>query len=258
MLQVVSNDANGKCEKEMTKMSANYMPAIRDTKTVVGNLKQARSDVGSGGGTGETYLKIDDRGGALTFGQEQNPLPPGGRFVVGLHAFAHGYIDMRDGQVSERRVVPMAQQSARPVPPNGYGTYEQGGPRDVTEIQLNSIEEPGFNLVYTAWGVSSANRIRNLLDAAIVHCESPDGEAGFVHPVIIPKSGKYYSKKFKRDVWHFDFDVVDWLHNDGATLLSSHGPVRSIEDAKGGPAPWDDPDEDDDEMSAEERELLKA
>lgn len=233
-------------------MTTSYMPAIRDTRTVVGNLRQARSDVGSGGGTGETYLKVDDRGGAMTFGQEANPLPPNQRFVVGLHAFSHGYIDMRDGQVVERNVVPMAQQAQRPVPPNGYGTYEQGGARDVTEVQLNSVDEPGFNLVYTAWGVSSANRIRNLLDAAILHAESPDGEAGFVHPVIVPKSSKYYNKKFKRDVWHFDYDVVDWLHNDGKTLLSAKGGGAPQEDAR---APWED---DDEGMTDEERELLRA
>lgn len=199
------------------------LPATRNQATQIGNLRAARSEVGSGEGTGDTFLKINDDNGAITFGQSQNPLPPDHKFVVGLHNFLHGYIDMRDGKVADRKVVSMAQQPQRPVPAGEYGTFEKGGPRDVTELVLNSIDEPGFKLTFTAWGVSSANRIRNLLDTAILHTESPEGAGGYIHPVVIVKAGKYYNKKFKRDVWHFDYDVVDWLHTDGTTLLSVGG-----------------------------------
>lgn len=230
-----------------------YMPALRNAGTIVANLRAARSDVGSGGGSGETYLKIDDRDGEMTFGQEQNPLPPDHKFVVGLHNFLHGYIDMRDGQVQERKVVPMAQQPDRPVPTGGYGTYESGGPRNVTEIVLNSIDEPGFNLTFTAWGVSSANRIRNLLDAAILHSESPEGAGGYIHPVIEVRAGKYYSKKFKRDVYHFDYTVVDWLHTDGSQLLSAHGgQIEQMNGNDGDAPPWED------DLTEQEEELLGA
>ena len=115
---------------------------------------------------------------------------------------------------------------------------------------MASIDEPGFNLTFTAWGISSANRVRNLLEQALNHAATPDGQAGFIHPVIIPKSGMYRSKKYSRDVWHFDYVVVDWLHADGKTLLSA-GARPAVTGNGGGSdadederAPWDDEDVD--------------
>lgn len=225
-------------------MSDQYLQPTGAAGDFLGNLRAALQGVGSGGGTGDTFLKVDDRTGGLTYGQERIPLPEGSRFVAGLQGFRHGYISMNGGQVEERNVVPMMAQPARPAPPGGrYGTYEGGGPRDVTEVELNSVDEPGFNLVYTAWGVSSANRVRNLLEQALNHVNTPDGQGGFVHPVIVPKAGMYRSKKYKRDVWHFDFDVVDWLHTDGKTLLSQGG-RPAVQDGNGR-APWEDEEVDD-------------
>lgn len=228
-----------------------YVQPVGLTGDYLANLRAARSSTGAGQGTGETFLKIDDRTGQMTYGQERVPLQDGHRFVVGLHGFRHGYIDMQGGQVVDRNVIPMVT-GARPTPPGGkYGTYEGGGPRDVTECEMSSIDEPGFRLVFTAWGISSANRIGNLLEIAVVHAEGPEGRSGYVHPVIVPKAGKYYSKKYSRDVWHFDFELVDWLHNDGETLLSDTGGKLEAQASNGGEAPPFD-----DDMTDAERDLL--
>jgi hypothetical protein len=243
----------------------NYLPATAlNSKQAVENLRSAAAQVGSGTGTGETYLKVDDRSGRMTFGQEQSPFPPNHRMVVGLHTFTHGYLVMAGTKVVERHLVPMVSQPNRPVASVYATKFGQDGAKDVTEITLNSIDEPGFSLVFTAWSVSSANRVRNLLEQAVVHAETPEGAGGFVHPVIVPKSGHYPLKGFTnqetgevvpaRDVHHFDFDIVDWLHTDGKTLLSQHG--GAIEAPNGEErAPWDD-GEDEDGMTDAERELL--
>lgn len=258
-------------------MSTSYLPVVGNMSAVLENLRAARQEVGSGSGSGDTFLKIDDKTGALTFGQESNPVPAGMRWAVALQSFQHGYIDMQDGKPKERNVIPM-MQGARPMPKGGsttreidpqtkqlsgkvrtlapgeYGTYEGGGPRDTTEIVLTSLDEPGFNLTFTSWGKSSANRVGTLLEKAIVHCESPDGDAGFIHPVILVKSSKYHNKTFRRDVHHFDFDLIDWLHADGKTLLSQHGGAIADQSAdEDGPAPWED-----EGLTDEERELLNA
>lgn len=235
---------------------AQYMTTTGSDEAALANLETAMQNVGSGAGTGETFLKIDDRTGAMTYGQERIPFPDGHRMVVGLHGFRHGYIDMQGGQVVDRAVVPMVSQPTRPVPPGcRYGSYSKGGPRNVTEIELNSIDEPGFRLVFTAWGTSSANCIRNLLGEALQHARSPDGQAGFKHPVIVPRAGKYPlkgrppSKEFPegiaaRDIWHFDYEIVDWLHVDGSTLLSTG--ARPAVEGNGAeePAPWEDAEDD--------------
>ena len=245
-------------------MSNQYMPAVAQTAQAVANLRQAASSIGSGGSSGETYLKVDDRSGALTFGQERTPFPPNHRCVVSLQSFCHGYIEMQGGKPNraQSRMVPMVSQSQRPTPAGPYATGMGDGPKDTTELTLNSLDEPGFNVVFTAWSKSSSNRVRNLLEKAIVQMDTPGGQAGFINPVIIPKSGHYWQKAFTdpltgqavpaRNVHHFDFEIIDWMHNDGQTLLSSRGGAITQQDE---PAPWDD---EDDDTSPEERELLRA
>jgi hypothetical protein len=221
------------------------------------NLGAAALGVGSAG-TGDTFLKVDDRTGALTFGQERLPLPPGERHAVHTHNFRHGYIDMQGGQVVDRHVVSMAEHPDRPVPAKGYGTF-QGGPRDVSEIVLHNIDQEGQPLTFTAWGKSSANRLRSLLIETKNHRDTPDGRAGYIHPVIIPKSSSYHQSARKlpdgteipaRTVHHFDYEIVDWLHADGKRLLKQHSSATA-EMAAREPAPWDD-----EGMTEAERDLL--
>lgn len=232
---------------------SNYLSTIGDFKSFANNLTAARQEVGSGAGAGDTYLKVAKGSGALTFGKEDTPLPPGHRFVVGLHEITHGYIVSTGagGTIIERHMVPMAH-GPRPVPPGGqYGTFEDGGARNATEVSLSSIDEPGFKLTFTAWGPSNANRVGNLLDTAIVHLQSPDGQSGFIHPIVVVKSGSYKHKTYGM-IHHIDFEVVDWLHTDGQQLLSDRGgAIGEVRE----PAPWEDDDAD---LTEAEKELLRA
>ena len=95
--------------------------------------------------------------------------------------------------------------------------------------------------------------MRNLLDLAISHAETPDGKNGFVHPVIEVRAGKGHQKAKRkpdgtvipaRDVHHFDFGLIDWLHEDGKTLLSSriNAELDAEIDAESA-APWEDDSE---------------
>jgi hypothetical protein len=59
---------------------------------VAKNLQAAATTVGVGSGSGATYLKIDDRTGACTFGANRDPVPMKHRFAVNLRSFSHGYI----------------------------------------------------------------------------------------------------------------------------------------------------------------------
>jgi hypothetical protein len=55
------------------------------------NLRAAAATTGSGQG-GASFLKVDDRSGALVVGANRDPFPSKHRYVVGLHTFYHGYI----------------------------------------------------------------------------------------------------------------------------------------------------------------------
>ena len=231
---------------------SNFLSTVDNFREFAANLTAARQDVGSGPGTGYTYLRVNKATGTLTYGPANTPLPPTSRFVVGLHEITHGYIvSSPDRKVEDRNMIPMAH-GPRPVPPNGkYGSYDDGGARNATEIVLSSINDPGFKLVHTSWGSSNANRIGTLLDEALVHLNSPDGRAGFVHPVVIIKSGNYKHAKYGV-IYHIDFDLVDWLSKDGQTLLSKRGSDPAHQPAASAA------DEDDDDLTDAERELLGA
>ena len=152
-------------EQERNGSMKNYLATINDVTSLADNLRAARQEVGSGAGCGDTFLKVDDRTGEITFGQENAPLPAGHRFVVGLHEINHGYVVSTPppAKVLERRLVPMAQGGARPTPPSGqYGTYEQGGARDVVEIGLSSVDEPGFQVDVHGVGIEQREPHRQL------------------------------------------------------------------------------------------------
>ena len=233
----------------------NYLPTISDVTSLADNLRAARLEVGNGPGmAGSTILKVHHLTGEVTFGQDKTPLPKDHKFVVGLHNIVHGYLVCTPPPVKvlERHVTPMAQGGTRPTPPDGkYGTYETGGANDATVISLSSIDEPGFELEFTAWGSGyNANRIGDLLDKTVVHMGTADGQSGFVHPVVTITSAFDANKKWGRDIWFIDFVYVDWLHRDGKTLLSE----RAIQiDGDGHERmPWDD----EDSLTDNERELL--
>ena len=267
---------------------ASNLTTVGSLKNLADNLRAARADIGSGGGSGETYLKVVKGTGQLIFGAERTPLPPNHRFAIHLEDVYHGYlVSTIDKQITERHLVPLSQGGQRPIPPGGhttraldvnrkptdqiitlapgeYGTYEGGGPRNATVVNFNSVDEPGFRLSFTAWGPSNANRIGNLLDQAIVHLGSAEGQAGFIHPVVILKGNNYQQKDYGR-VDHLDFEpgingslAVDWLHVDGKTLLSQRAKTAIEDSAKPSAqteerAPWDD-----DDTTDREREFLNA
>src|SRR5688500_16744222 len=117
----------------------------------------------------------------------------------------------------ERHMVPMHEQPVRPTPPGGYRTkFGESGPQDATEMTLTDLNEPGFELTFTAFGVSSANRVRKLLMDALNHLGTEDGQRGFVHPVILVTPEHYFHQAQGREIHHFGYAIVDWLRDDGA------------------------------------------
>ena len=231
----------------LTTTTKTFMPAMpANTANAVANMRAATHSTGAGG-TGDTYLVINKDTGNITFGPENVPLAEDRRtFVVPMQSFLHGYIVNVGGKPAERHLVQMSAQPNRPVPPGGYVAYPQDGPRNATEITLCSTIEKGFNVTFTSWSVSHDNRIRRLLENLLAQSETPAGQQGFLHPVIKLKAGSYHSAKKGGMLYHFDYELVDWLHNDGLTFLSkSDGEaliaVQEPEEDEG--VAWDDDDE---------------
>jgi hypothetical protein len=140
----------------------------------------------------------------------------------------------------QRHMVAMWEQPVRPTPPGGYRTkFGEAGPQDATEVTLTDLDEPGFELTFSAFGVSNANRVRSLLEDALTHLETEDGQRGFVHPVIRVTPESYYHSGQGREIHHFGYVIVDWLRDDGALLSKNPAPPKVDGPDEGEPAPWD-------------------
>jgi hypothetical protein len=137
----------------------------------------------------------------------------------------------------------MIEQPVRPVPAAGYAKkFGEPGAKNATEIKLSSLDEPGYELTFTAMGISNENRLRALLEEAIANFDTEGGQAGYVHPVVLITPGHYFHQTQGREIFHFDFTTCDWMNGNG-DLWSK----RSARPKKGGPrgaapaaaAPWD-------------------
>ena len=240
---------------------ANLVPTISNFNDFIAGLTAAKQDIAGGSG-GDNFLSVDKQTGALTFGMARTPLPPNRRkYVIPLHEMTYGYlITSADKKVLERVMIPVST-GPRPIPPGGkYGTYEQGGPRNATEINLISVDEPGFRLNFRAWGPSNEFVIGNLLQTAIAHVHSADGKRGYIHPVLEIKAGSYKQKAYG-NIHTLAYEIYDWLHKDGELLLSqaADAKVAKLEAVETGDQDGvvTDAEPDDDDLTELERDLMR-
>jgi len=220
-------------DKPKTKLPAAKLKAVE-------NLRAAMHDVGSGGrGGGWPYLKHDDRTGVFTCGPTRDPVPLTHRYAVNLGSFVHGWIDFDTG---DRELVPMWQQPVRPVPARGYRVaYGEKGAVNITGITLTDLDEPGNGYEFQPSGVCSANRIRSLGEESIVHIGTEDGQAGFVHPVILIRDESFEHKTLGREIHHFGYVIVDWLDDNGRLASENQGGGAKLPPggkAAAAAAPW--------------------
>ena len=156
-------------------------------------------------------FRINHKTGAITFAPNNSPLPPDFTWVVPAHGIRHGYVVAgADGRVISRHLVQMATDP-RPEPPGPYVAYGQPGPRKLTSVLLNCVEEPGFHMVADVYGEHGSAAVRRLIGAIIEH-----GLGALPHPVIKLRAGAVRSARHGI-VWHFDFDLVGWT--DGLRIV---------------------------------------
>ena len=246
---------------QLTTTARGFMPAMPTTseQDVLANLEAIE---GGGGGGGGLFLSINRTTGELTFGNERTPLPADRcRFVVPRDSILHGYIVHENNKPRNRVLVPMVRQSVPPNPPGGFAEYPNDGARTAKELTLFSVDEPGFALTFTSWAVSHDDQIDRLRQNIITQMKTTkEGTEGFVNPIIRLKAGFYTNKH--GTIYHFDYDILGWLHLDGRQVYwTSDGPPPVLKEAQvqddGEEADWDD-GEDDEEMTEEDRELLRA
>lgn len=174
---------------------------------------QAAAPAQRRGGKGETYARIDCRTGARTFGRDDTPLPDH-RFAVPWREVAWGYKEFAGKTVVKAAMKPIAA-GACPMPAGDFTPYGVDGPKACMELRLCSLNEPGFGPIYSCLNDSGSSRILDLWGEITAQYQvNPQ----FANPVV-----KLVSDSFTNSygtTFVLTYDIVDWLHDDGTTLLS--------------------------------------
>jgi hypothetical protein len=180
-----------------------------------------------------TKLRVD-----LTTGQvlmrmdEAVPVPSDWLWAVEPHGFESGYVLFdKDGREWGRELVNLSSGLPVPVPDFGFVEYGQTGPRPALRLTMWSLEEAGFPAVYTATGRHAQGEIWRLVNEVLEQFNRPAGQAGFVCPVVRIRPRSFLAPN-KRDCFYFSWELVDWLHSDGARRQSEdveHGPALVVQ-----------------------------
>jgi hypothetical protein len=202
------------------KKRKNLPAKISDLKR---SLMAAAASMGPARGGGN-FLKVDDRTGAMIVGINRDPFPTKHRYAVNLRTIAHGYIVFGEPGGTREVIVPMVDQDVKPVPAGGYAeVFSEAGAKDAVRIYLTDLDEPGYEVKFDALGKSNANRVRQLFYDSLAHLDTEEGLAGFVHPVIRAFSGHYFHKVQGREIFHLDYEIIDWLSDDDNGGLAKAG-----------------------------------
>jgi len=190
------------------------LPSTATSDAILKNLAVARITTGSGGGGGDgrRFMRVCHKTGAITHGKEDLPVPDH-RYAVKFAEMLHGYTEWRGGTVTSKVLKPMAL-SPLPMPASPYVGFGEDGPRKTIELNLYSVDEPGFVL--------------------IEHC----------NPIIEQNSDSYVSRATGQRTYTWAYKIVDWASDTG--VLQSQARIAGNgggNGAEAAPAPWDNQDD---------------
>ena len=225
--------------KKKKKLPANISGLKKALMAAASSIGPARA--------GKLWLRLDDRNGAMTVGAAADPFPTSCRYAINMRTVAHGYITFGEPGGAREVMVAMVDQPVKPVPPGGYvQKFGEPGAKDCLRIVLTNLDEPGHVVTFDALGKSSANRLRQLYWDTLANLDTEIGERGYVHPVIKARAGSYFNREQSREIFHFDYVIVDWLRDgegdpEGADNGGSNGPIlwsAAKQDEPTEEAPW--------------------
>jgi hypothetical protein len=199
-----SNDGNGQ------------LPASQDQ--ILRNMRAA-VPVRRHGGAGVNYVRIDCRTGAITFGRDEIPFPLDHEYAVPWREVKWGYKVFTGRSVTDSALRPVAAGPC-PMPAGDFAPFGVDGPRACMELRLCSLKEPGFVNVFSSLNESCTSRILDLWgDITAQYAVNPQ----FANPVVTIGNDSYTNSYGTTFV--MVFAIVNWIADDGATLLSTVDPA---------------------------------
>lgn len=217
-------------------MTDNPIAAFRSaglpTREEMGQFLNSAAMAIPAGSGGKQFLKISDRDGVWTYGQEETVVEDDALWAVNPVSFFHGYIAWNDGKPEgEHR-----QSVSRPVLPSLDALPQvkaQNGWQKQFGFDLVCItgEDDGTLCEYKASSVGGTRAVGTL--AAAINTQygrDPDK----IVPIVRLRDNKYYDKKYKKDQFPPVFEIVEWRALDDA----QPAPAEAVKET---PKPADPP-----------------
>jgi hypothetical protein len=165
---------------------------------------------------GASFVRIDHRSGAITYGKDSMPLPLEHEYTAPWREFQWGYKDFVGRNVTSSVLQPVCAGPCPMPPGNAFTSFGVDGPRACMELRLCSITEPGFAVVYSCLNESGTSRILDLWGQIAAQYSVNET---FANPVVRVGPDSYTNQYGTTFV--MTYDVGDWLSDDGTTLLST-------------------------------------
>jgi len=236
-------------------MSDNQLPAkfksggaMAHRKALVEKMRQRKQagDTPQPAAVGGVYMKFNGNDGRYSVGKPPKEVKQGIEVAINIAQAQHGCLEWKGGEVVNRRMLPIIDGPS-PTLPEGEPLvgelkkpYDRDGWQDTMILQMLGLsgDLKGVTVEFTTSSYGGKQAVSGVLDMVFEMIDTPEGERGFVNPIVTLGGDNYYNDGYSR-VIHFPvFEIVGWT--DGATRISPPDTPDLL-----AAAPSDNDDEDD-------------
>ena len=198
---------------EITTQSGGTLPANFMDKLLTGIAESRASTLVTGGG--KPILRMLKTTGAWVWGQTNEPMQPGSRWVLNITSLQHGWVCWDDGEMKGEVLVSMLDpKPARPQPVNG-AEYEE---RRAFELRCYDGDDEGVEVVYKINSMGGIKGVDTLLQTIQRRIAVPEFRS-HPCPVIVFDHSSYDHPKY--NIIHNPiFNVVGWSDMNGNLMGS--------------------------------------
>ena len=204
------------------------VPALPDdyVKQLMSGIADSRAQTIVAGG--KPFFRLL-KSGKFVFGQTNEEMQPGSRWVVNIRAMTHGYSCWVDGVLEGEVMVPMTQPlPRRPDPIDGVPFKDQRG----MEMRCYDGDDQGVEVLYK---INSTGGIRAIAALLTTIYDQLARRPAYPCPVLRFTSESYQHKKHG-EIATPTFHVVGWANMNG-DLDEGDQPSLPLQQAAPAPAP---------------------
>ncbi len=179
------------------------------------------------GAGGKQFLKISDKDGAWTFGAEETVVEEDSLWAIHPTSFFHGYIAWHDAKVegehrsSIRRPLPSIDSLPQVKAQNGWQLLS-----GLDIICINGEDEG--TLCEFKSSSTGGKRAVGAVASAIAEQFAKDPDK--IVPIVRLRDNKYYDKKYKKDQFPPNFEIVEWRSMSDASPVEQEPEAAPVKE----------------------------